>query len=140
MYYYCGDYANTVSTSLEFMKKYPDQPSSYQYAAKGAAAIDSTDTSGIAVPYFNQWLDKVGPTYSKKNELKTAYGYMLVFYFNREEADKENKDKLKEDQDKVNLYKDKLRELDPNDKYLKQIEALEQEARKPRPAPHTRQK
>ncbi len=135
MFYYCGNYASTVASSVEFMKKYPDQPSSYQYAAKGAAAIDSTDTSGAAVPYFNQWLEKVGPTYDKKNELKNAYGYMLVYYFNSEEKDKGDKDKLKDDMDKVNLYKDKIRTLDPNDRYLKQIEDLEKEAKKPRPAP-----
>ena len=125
MYYYCGDYMNGLSTSQEFIKKYPEQPSSYLYAAKSAANIDSTDTSGLAVPFYDQWLEKVGPNYDKKNELKSAYGYELTFYFN------------KEDKDKVAIVKEKLRALDPNDKYLKQIEDLEKEAAKQKahPAP-----
>ena len=118
MYYYCGDYANGLATSQVFMKKYPEQPSAYLYAAKSAANIDSTDTSGLAVPFYDQWLEKVGPNYDKKNELKSAYGYELTFYFN------------KEDKDKMNVVKEKLRALDPNDKYLKQIEDLEKEAQK----------
>ena len=130
MFYFCGDYARTLSTSQEFIKRYPEQPSAYQYAAKSAAAIDSNDTSGLALPFYNQWLDKVGPNYAKKNEIKTAYGYMLVYYFNREEKDKDDADKLKDDKDKVILYKDKIREIDPNDRYLKQIEGLEKELQK----------
>ncbi len=118
MFYYCGDYVNGLSTSQAFMKKYPEQPSAYLYAAKSAANIDSTDTSGLAVPFYEQWLAKVGPNYEKKNELKSAYGYELTFYFNKE--DKEN----------MNIVKEKLRALDPNDKYLKQIEDLEKEAAK----------
>ena len=106
------------SGSQAFMKKYPEQPSAYLYAAKSAANIDSTDTSGLAVPFYEQWLAKVGPNYEKKNELKSAYGYELTFYFNKE--DKEN----------MNIVKEKLRVLDPNDKYLKQIEDLEKEAAK----------
>jgi|GEM_PF-299580 len=142
MSYYCGDYAKTVTTAQEFMKKYPEQPSSYQYAAKGAAAIDSNDTSGMALPFYTQWLDKVGPNYAKKNELKTAYGYIAVYYFNREEGDKADKDKLKDDEDKLAMYKAKLRELDPEDKYLKQIEELEkaQKAQKSAPKQATKPK
>jgi hypothetical protein len=118
MFYYCGDYANGLIRSQEFMKKYPDQPSAYLYAAKSAANIDSTDTSGLAVPFYDQWLEKVGPNYDKKNELKSAYGYELTYFFN------------KEDKDKLNIVKEKLRALDPADKYLKQIEDLEKEAAK----------
>lgn len=123
MYYYCGDYQSTITKMTEFSKKYPDQPSAYLYAAKAGAAIDSTDTSGLALPFFNQWLEKVGPSYDKKNELKTAYGYMLVYYFN------------KEDKANIAVYKDKIRALDPNDRYLKQIEELEKAAIKQKNAP-----
>ena len=117
MFYYCGNYEKTINVMNEFKVKYPDQPSGFLYAAKAAAAIDSTDTSGIAVPYYNQWFEKVGPNYDKKNELKPAYGYLLVYYFN------------KEDKDKMALYKEKLRALDPNDRYLLQIEELEKNAK-----------
>ena len=118
MYYFCGDYQSTINCMVDMEKRYPDQPSAYLYAAKAAAAIDSTDTSGLAVPYYAQWFEKVGPNYDKKNELKPAYGYLLVYYFN------------KDDKDKLELYKSKLRALDPDDKYLKQIEALEEQAKK----------
>ena len=110
MFYYCKDLGKSLSAFDEYVKKYPDQPSALYWHGRAAAAIDSEAANGTAVPDFTNWLEKVGPNYDKKNDMKIAYQYLLLYYYNKK--DKEN----------TRLYQDKIRSIDPNDVLVKQIE------------------
>lgn len=116
MYYYCTDYTKATDAFNAFGAKYPDQPSVPYWQGRTAAAIDSEATTGAAVPYFMKWFDKVGPNYEKKNELKGAYEYLLYYFYNKK--DKEN----------MNIYKEKIKAIDPNDKALQTLEEIEKNA------------
>lgn len=113
MYYYCKDFPTSVKAFEAFETKYPDQPSAYYWHARALAAIDSEATEGTAVPSFTKWLEKVGPNYDKKNDMKIAFEYLLLYYYNKK--DKEN----------LKIYMDKIRAVDPQDSLLKQIEEAE---------------
>ena len=123
MYYYCNDYTKATNAFNDFATKYPDVPYAVYWQGRTAAAIDSDATTGGAVDYFTKWLDKVGPTYEKKNDMKGAYEYLLYYYYN------------KKDKDKVNDYKEKIKAIDPNDRALKDLEAMEKAANAPKKTP-----
>jgi len=110
MYFLCNDLTKTVTAFEEFEAKYPDLPSPMYWHARGLAAIDSQATAGTASPYFLKWLDKVGPNYEKKNDMKIAYQYLVFVSFNKKEADN------------LKNYSEKLKAIDPNNALLKQIE------------------
>ena len=118
MFYYCNSMDKAVKAFEEFEAKYPDQPSAYYWHGRAAAAIDSEATEGLATPHFTKWLEKVGPTYEKKNDMKIAYQYLVLYYYKKK--DKEN----------LKVYMDKLAAIAPEDALLKQI----QDADKPAPA------
>ncbi len=113
MYYYCKDLEKAMNAANDFAAKYPDQPSVPYWQGRCAAVIDSEATTGAAVPYFIKWLDKVGPDYPKKNEMKGAYEYLLYYYYNKK--DKEN----------VKMYIEKIKAIDPQNKSMLEIEAAE---------------
>ena len=120
MYYYCTDYDKATQAFNDFGTKYPTQPSVPYWQGRTAAAIDSDATSGKAVPYFMKWFDLVGPNYEKKNELKGAYEYLLYYFYNKK--DKEN----------MNIYKEKIKAIDPNDRALQSLEEIEKNANAPK--------
>ncbi len=128
-HYYCRTYDLAVNDFVDFENKYPHQPSAIYWHAKGLAAIDSDATTGGASATFIKWIDTVGQDYykqdaTKKSNMKTAYEYLLAASFNKKE--KEN----------IKLYEDKLREIDPADATLKQIEDAEKAENAPKkPAP-----
>lgn len=117
MNYYCKDLGNAMEAANEFETKHGSlQPSAAYWQARVAVAIDSEATTGLAIPYFTKWLEKVGwSEYEKKNEVKGAYEYMAYYYFNS--RDKENLTSIKE----------KLLGLDPNSRVVKEIEELEKQ-------------
>jgi hypothetical protein len=120
MYYYCKDWSNAMTAANEFEAKHgTTQPSAYYWQARVAAAIDSEATTGLATPYFEKWLEKVGPQYDKKNDLKVAYEYMMYVSFNKKE--KEN----------LKLYKEKILGIEPNSSKVKMIEDLEKQSAAP---------
>ncbi len=124
MYFICSDLGKAVATFGEFEKHYPDEPSGIYWHARAVAAIDSEATSGEAVPIFTRWLDKVGPNYEKKNDMKIAYKYIAFYYYN------------KKDKDNLKTFLDKIRAIDPNDNFVKQVEDAEKQnnaTRKPAP-------
>jgi len=126
-YYYCRTYDAAVNAFKEFQAKYPTQPPAIYWVARSLAAIDSDATTGTAAPAFQQWLDTVGQDYykqggAKKSDTKTAYEYLLAVSFNKKEKDN------------IKLYEDKLREVDPADSVLKQIEDAEKSENAPRKA------
>ncbi len=110
MYYKCENYATALTMFQEFEKKYPDQPAAPLWEGKTAAAIDSSATDGSAIPYFDRWLEKFGNTQGKKNDLKFVFKYYLAYYYNSKNTDLET------------TYKEKLRNIDPNDAFLKQLD------------------
>ena len=129
-YYYCRTYDAAVNAFKEFQAKYPTQPPAIYWVARSLAAIDSEATTGSAAPAFKQWIDTVGQDYykqggAKKSDMKTAYEYLMAVSFNKKEKDN------------VKMYEDRLREIDPADSYLKQIEDAEKSenaAKKPAPS------
>ncbi len=124
MYYYCGALTKSVTAFEEFEAKYPNETSAIYWHARSVAAIDSEATQGTAVPFFTKWLEKVGPEYSKKNDMKLAYKYLVLVYYNKK--DKEN----------MKVYMDKIIALDPNDELAKQIQDAEKSGAAPKkPAP-----
>ena len=129
MYYYCRNYDNAMKAFNDFSTKYPEQPTIPFWQGRISAAIDSEATSGAAVPYFMKWFDIVGPNYEKKNDLKSAYEYLLYYFYN------------KKDKDNMNIYKEKIRAIDPNDRALKDLEEIEKQANAPKKtAPATKPK
>ena len=116
MYYYAKDYVNGGKVAEQWEIKYPEVPSATYWRARNAAAIDNEGKECLAAPYFEKWLQKVGPNYDKKNDMKTAYEYLLLCAFN------------KEDKDKTKDYKEKIRGIDPNDDLLKQIDEYEKKS------------
>jgi len=129
MYYYCGgDYTKSLKSFEEFENKYPDSNPAIYWHARAGAAIDSEAKTGTAVPDFTKWLDKVGPNYDKKNDMKIAYEYLLFYYYNTK------------DKDNIKIYKEKLSAIAPDDSLLKQIEDAEKAESAPRKAPKTKGK
>ena len=122
MYYYCTNYDKAMQAFNDFGAKYPDQPSVPYWQGRIQEAVDSEATSGTAVPYFMKWFDKIGPNYDKKNELKGPYEYLIYYFYNKK--DKEN----------LNIYKEKLKAIDPNDKALRDLEEMEKAANAPKKA------
>ncbi len=121
MYYYCNDLAKAMNAANDFDAKYDaTQPSAIYSQARVAAAIDSNASTGGAVPYFTKWIDKVGPNYEKKNDLKGAYEYLMYYYYNTK------------DKDKVKDYKEKIIAIDPNDRAVKDLEEQEKAANAPK--------
>lgn len=125
MYYYCKDNKSALAAAERFEEKYADQPSSTYWHARVLASIDSEATQGTAAPLYIKWIDKLGADVEKKdkkNDLQKAYQYLAAYYFNSK------------DKEKMTVYMDKLRALDPNDVYLKQMEEAEKSgAKKPEP-------
>ena len=113
MYYYCGTYSKALDAAKDFAAKYPAQPSAPYWEGRFAAAIDSDATTGGAAPFFNTWLGIVGPNYDKKSELKSAYEYMMYYYYNQKDKDNEKK------------YKDLILSIDPANKSVQQIDDAE---------------
>jgi tetratricopeptide (TPR) repeat protein len=111
MFYYCRNYARGVEASAEYFKKYPDQPSAPYWQARTAAAIDSEATTGTAVPFFQKWLEMPGE--KKASDKKSAYEYMMYYYYHQK--DKEN----------LKMAMDKIREIDPTNKSVKEMEEAE---------------
>ena len=122
MFYYCKDLGNAMTAANEFEAKHgASQPSAYYWQGRVASAIDSEATTGAAVPYYQKWLEKVGPNYEKKNDLKSAYEYMMYYHFNAK------------DKESLKMDKEKIIALDPNNKAVKEIEEMEkQQGTKPR--------
>ena len=113
MYWYCKDYSKAMDAFNDFAAKYPDQPTAMFWQGRTGAAIDSEATKGNGVEYFLKWLDKVGPNYENKKDLKGAYAYLLYYYYNTK------------DMDKVKEFKEKIRSIDPADRSLKDLEEME---------------
>jgi tetratricopeptide (TPR) repeat protein len=113
MLYYAKNYPEADKEFEAMATKYPDQPSAIYWRGRTNAAMDEEGKTGVASPYYNQWLEKVGPTYEKKNDLMQAYQYLALVAFN-----KSNKADLKK-------YLDLIEGIEPTNAFLKQLRDLE---------------
>jgi len=120
MYYYCTDYDKAMQAFNEYGAKYPEQPNVPYWQGRTQQVIDSQAVSGSAVPYFMKWFDMIGPNYDKKTQLKGPYAYLIYYFYN------------KKDKDNMNIYKEKLKAIDPNDQALKDLEEMEKAANAPK--------
>jgi len=123
MYYYCKEYDKSLQAFQEFKMKYPDQNPAIYWHGRAAAAIDSEAKEGLAVADFTDWLNKVGPNYDKKNDMKIALQYLVTYYYNKKETEN------------LKIYMEKLKVVDPSDSLLKQIEEAEKQPAPKKTAP-----
>ena len=123
MTYYAKKYDNAGRIFMEMETKFPDQPSATYWRGRVAAAQDNEGKTGAAIPFFDQWLGKVGENYDKKNDLVTAYRYYAVYYYN------------KPDKAKMNEYMNKIKAINPNDDVLLQLQKLGAPGAAPKTAP-----
>lgn len=113
MYYYSQDYTNAATVFQNMEAKFPDQPSATYWRGRVAAAVDNEGKEGTAVPFFTKWLDAIKNAPEKKNDIKIADEYLLLYYFNKKDKDNEEK------------YKKQILDIDPNDNLVKQINDAE---------------
>ncbi len=106
--YYGHEYAGARMAFEQMETKFPDQPSATYWRGRTEAAIDSNAKEGLAVPHYTKWLQL--NTEKKTPDLKQAYQYMIIYYYNTE--DKANMSK----------YMEEMRKIDPKDGLLKQVE------------------
>ena len=114
MYYYCGnDLSKTLASANDYEAKYPAEVTARFWLARAEAAIDSEATQGTAAEDFKKYLVMTGANTDKKNDLKLAYNYLLLYAYNKKNTED------------VKLYKEKVRAVDPKDTLLLEIEEAE---------------
>lgn len=109
--YYGKDYEDAKIAFAAMRSHYPEQPSAVYWQGRVAAAIDNEGKTGLALPFFNDWLNIPDTKdYSKKpaDQMK-AYQYIALYYYNS--GDKKN----------AQVYVDKITEIDANDSFAKQL-------------------
>lgn len=90
-----------------FTEKYPDDILGYYMLGNANAVIDSTNTLGLAVPYYLKTIEigeKDTTKPNAKNRLMVAYRFFIGYYFNG-----------KKDKDSALIYVNKALALDPAD-------------------------
>jgi tetratricopeptide (TPR) repeat protein len=112
-YYFMQDYFNADSTFSKLATKVPDLAIAYFWQARVKTNFDPESDSGLAKPYYEQFLQLSNEdTIKFKKELIEAYSYLGYYYF------------LKEDNTNSKLYWQKVFALDP--KNVQAIEALKE--------------
>jgi tetratricopeptide (TPR) repeat protein len=109
MYYYSKNYSDAAKAFEEMEIKFPAQPSATYWRGRVAAATDEEAKTCVASPFYEKWLELVGPNYDKKADLMYAYQYLALCAFN------------KNDKDKTKKYMDLIEAIDPNNAFLKQL-------------------
>ncbi|RYG54080.1 MAG: hypothetical protein EOO01_02550 [Chitinophagaceae bacterium] len=112
MHYYAKNYKDATTAFEEMEAKYPDQPSATYWRGRVGAATDEEAKTGAATKPYQQWLEKVGPEYDKKNDLMYAYQYLALYFYNQN--DKTN----------MKVFMDKIEAIDPANSFLKQLKDL----------------
>lgn len=109
MYYYSKNYQPAAKAFEEMETKFADQPSATYWRGRVAAAMDEEAKTCEASPFYQKWLEKVGPEYDKKSDLMYAYQYLALCAYN------------KNDKTTMNTYLDKIATIDANNSFLKQL-------------------
>jgi tetratricopeptide (TPR) repeat protein len=110
-YYFTQDYTNADSAFSILASRVPDLPVAYFWQARVKTNFDPESDSGLAKPYYEQFLQLSNEdTLKFKKELIEAYSYLGYYYY------------LKEDNANSKLYWQKVYAIDPKNNQA--IEAL----------------
>lgn len=116
--YQAGNYTTADSVFGVYSEKYPDHVFGPYWRARANAAIDTTMTQGLAVPYYEQMIsiaEKDTSNATNRRYLAEAYGYIAAYVANE-----------KKDFPTAIDYFEKLLVVDPgNDDAKRYIEILE---------------
>lgn len=116
-YYYGQKYEVADTVFADMISKFPDQPSGFYWRARVNTALDQEAEEGLAVPYYNQWLDLEIDGYERKSkDLMIAYQYLALYYYKKD--DKANSMK----------YVDMILEIDGENQLGNQIKEFFQKA------------
>jgi tetratricopeptide (TPR) repeat protein len=121
--YSCNQFQKADSAFAIITKYMPDLPLGYLWRARCNSSIDSLATLGLAVPFYQQYIQKVGAdTIRNKADLSEAYDYLGYYYF------------LKKDKDNADNYYKREQNIDPNDpkpkQYFESLKAPKQPMKK----------
>ena len=116
-YYYWGfwsfygrKYDVAANAFKQMEEKFKDQPSAVYWRGRVASAQDEEAKAGTAREFYERWLTIEQTGYERKNpDLMYAYQYLALYHFNSGD-----KTKSKE-------YLDKIKGIDPNNAFLKQM-------------------
>lgn len=118
---YCNKQYQKGDSAFAVIVKYmPDLPLGYLWRARCNSAIDSTASQGLAVPFYEQYIQKAGKdSIRNKAGLSEALDY-LGYYYNF----------IKKDKDTAIMYYKRAQILDPADpkpkKYFESLKARPQ--------------
>jgi tetratricopeptide (TPR) repeat protein len=110
------DYQQADSVFGLYANKYPDQSFGYYWRARANAAIDTSMSAGLAVPYYEKLIAVIGEDSLSETDKKwkiEAYGYLAAYETNTEK-----------DFEEAIAYFQKLLQIDPENSQAKQYLAL----------------
>ena len=102
-----GGYDSSILVFTNYTEKFPEDIFGNYMIAKSNAAIDTSGTLGLAVPYYLKAIEigeKEADKTKVKDKLMGSYQYLIEHYYN----------KMK-DQANALIYADKALVLDPNE-------------------------
>ncbi len=111
-YYFNSNYDKADTTFGQLIVMQPNLYNGYQWRAKTRRLMDPKDEKWLAVPYAEKFFEKLKPEDNakiKKDDMIYLAKY-LGFYYNSQK-----------DLAKAKIYWEKVKELDPNDKYQKEF-------------------
>jgi tetratricopeptide (TPR) repeat protein len=110
-YYFSGQYLKADSAFTKLAERQPNMTIGYLWAAKARAQYDSTGEQGVAIPMYEEFVEKAleNPEKNKK-ELIDAYDYLGQYALHR-------KDNVAE----AKTYFQKILQLDPNNERAKEF-------------------
>ncbi len=112
-YYLSGNYNSSISIFKTYIDKYPTDWRGPFWEARSNAAIDSTMTTWVAVPYYEKFILLAEKDASVSKQLPEAYLYLFAYQYNH-----------KKDKVAATNYLDKALAVDPNNVNAKQYKAL----------------
>lgn len=112
MTYYAKKYDEAAKIFEEMETKFPAEESGTYWRGRVAAAQDNEGKTGAALPYYEKWLEKVGPNSDKKNDLLQVYRYGALVNYN------------KNNKAQAQSYIEKINTINPNDELAKQLKDL----------------
>ena len=110
------DYHQADSVFGLYANKYPEQSFGYYWRARTNAAIDTSMSAGLAVPYYEKLIEVIGEDSLSETDKKwkiEAYGYLAAYETNTEK-----------DFEEAIAYFQKLLQIDPDNSQAKQYLAL----------------
>lgn len=112
-YYFSKDFVMADSAFAQIVRVQPNLPIGYFWRARANSSLDPDSKQGLARPYYETFIEKVGTdTEKNKKDLLEAYQYLGAYYYEKDKA-------------KAKDYWTKVQEIDPkNEKAKRALEAL----------------